>query len=440
MTKFIKLFSLLLLLSLSMCAQVKKHILQYTTPVKSAEFSDTCWDDLKPLAESIGEKRIVMLGEQFHGDGEAMKLKSRIVRFLHQQMGFKVLLFESDYFSLNHGYDAFKNGRISFDSLLYLSVFSIWTGCQQMDELFQYIKESTTTGNELIINGMDNRGISGYGFRYLQPAIESFLRSARIPFVKASEYPYFLSVLRQSATLIFGKNKAAIDSMVQLLPIVIDQVSERPVARDHLNSSFYLNVLNGLLINYQLSLHYFYGNEYKLHRKDHPLHDYQLAENLQWLVTKKFPADKIIVWAHNEHIEKGEMRPHQSSGYNSMGYLFTRKPGMLRQSYILGATCYEGSGKMVGHPEATKTTRPSRNSIEAWLHGTGNQYAFSDLSHLNRIDSSARFIMRTYFNTESNQEWTKYYDGILYNNFAHPCIEKARNKLNGQQLSGQDPE
>jgi erythromycin esterase len=425
MHKSLKICSMILFLSTSAGAQIRKYVLEHTTVVNSTEFSDTNYDDLKPLAESIGERRIVMLGELFHGDGESIKLKSRIVRFLHQQMGFNVLVFESDFFALNEGYDAFKNNKISFDSLLYLSVFPIWTQCQQLQELFGYIKKSTSSGNELVINGVDNRGVSGYGLRYQQQAIDSFLRSTQIPFVKAPDYHYFKSMLGKSYTLLYGKNKAALDSMIQLLPIVIGQLSEKYGTSDDLNTGFYLNVLNGLLINYKLSLHYNYSDDYRVHRKNHPLHDFQLAENLKWLATKKFPTDKIIVWAHNTHVEKGPVEQLTYRNYNSMGYLFTRSPQMLLQTYIIAITCYEGSGQLTTRDVEEKVTRPPKNSIESWLHTTGHRYAFTNLMNFRSNDNNASFSMKSYINTQSSQEWTKFYDGILYVNTAQPCTKKT---------------
>ena len=47
--------------------------------------------DLKPLKAAIGNSRIVVLGEQSHGDGATFLAKCRLVKFLHQRMGFDVL-------------------------------------------------------------------------------------------------------------------------------------------------------------------------------------------------------------------------------------------------------------------------------------------------------------------------------------------------------------
>lgn len=388
-------------------SQVKEYVLNNTTAIRSADFNDTAYDDLLPVANAIGDKRVVMLGELFHGDGEAFRLKSRLVRFLHERMGFRVIVFESDFFSLYHGWEAYKKKEISFDSLLYLSIFPVWTQCEQMHELFRYIDQ-----HQLRICGMDNRGLSGYGMRYLRRAVDSFLQQSNIPFVQHPDYGYFLSAVGKSYSILYGRNRPALDSMLTLLPIVINQIPE---------DGFYSHVLKGLLLNYQLSLHYQYSDEYKKKPKDHPLHDHQLAENLKWLVSDKFSDQKIIVWAHNAHVEKGAA----DRTYNSMGHLFTKDPRLAEQTYIIGLTCYEGSGALTIRDTKEAVTKPGRNSIESWMHQKGHPYSFIDLGSFNRQDKGESFYMKTYINTQKKLPWNRFYDGVIYVREAKPCEKRA---------------
>ncbi len=374
--------------------QVKEYIIKNTVPLINEDFSS--------IAKAIGNKRIVMLGELYHGDGEELKLKSRLVRYLHEQMGFKVLIFESDFFSLNHGWEAFKKKEISLDSLIYLSVFPIWTQCMQLNDLFQYI-----TSKDLKVSGFDNRGISGYGMRHLRKSIDMFLRAQQIPFTQHPSYNYFIKAIGSTTAVLNGNNREALDSLLKLMPIVIEQVSD----------PFYLHVLKGLLINYELALHHRYNKE----RKDHPLHDFQLAENLKWLVSDKYAHEKIIVWAHNSHVERGPLENVTHRGYNSMGFYFTQDSLLAAQTYIIGLTCYEGSGGLSINHVTEKVTKPQKKSIESWVHSKGYPFAFTDLTHLQETDA---FYMKTYINTASELPWKQFYDGILYVQEAKPCEKK----------------
>ena len=68
---------------------------EYAIPfaVGSTEPSD--FSDLQGLRAALGPHRVVLLGEHSHGDGAAFAVKSRLVAFLHQNLGFDVLALEA---------------------------------------------------------------------------------------------------------------------------------------------------------------------------------------------------------------------------------------------------------------------------------------------------------------------------------------------------------
>src|SRR5690348_12910399 len=65
--------------------------------LKSVEPTDEDFSDLMPLKSIIGDSvKLVMLGEQSHGDGTTFLAKTRMIKFLHEKMGFDILAFESN--------------------------------------------------------------------------------------------------------------------------------------------------------------------------------------------------------------------------------------------------------------------------------------------------------------------------------------------------------
>jgi erythromycin esterase-like protein len=67
--------------------------------------------DLEPLRETLKGVRVVLLGEQNHGDGTTFLAKTRLIRFLHEKMGFDMLAFESGLYDCAKAWDALARDR-----------------------------------------------------------------------------------------------------------------------------------------------------------------------------------------------------------------------------------------------------------------------------------------------------------------------------------------
>lgn len=52
-------------------------------------------EDLSFLKEAVQDKRIVVLGESTHGAKEMNQSKIRMIKYLHEEMGYDVLAFET---------------------------------------------------------------------------------------------------------------------------------------------------------------------------------------------------------------------------------------------------------------------------------------------------------------------------------------------------------
>src|SRR3569833_49275 len=81
--------------------------------VRSIDPADEDFSDLVPLIDKFGTARVVQLGEPGHGAGSSFSAKARLVKFLHERMGFEVLVWESGLYDvgLSAEQGIFRSGR-----------------------------------------------------------------------------------------------------------------------------------------------------------------------------------------------------------------------------------------------------------------------------------------------------------------------------------------
>src|SRR6476646_9124695 len=89
---------------------------QHAHPLRTLAIGDDDFSDLAPLGQAIGRRRIVLLGEQTHGDGATFEAKGRIVRYLHERLGFDLLVFESGFYDCHRTWIDARAGLALADS------------------------------------------------------------------------------------------------------------------------------------------------------------------------------------------------------------------------------------------------------------------------------------------------------------------------------------
>ncbi len=127
----------------------------HSVVIDSIEPEDTDFSDLMPLKEKIKNARVVVLGEMTHSDGATMKAKTRMVKFLHQEMGFDVLAWEAgfiDCWYLNNGLRANIPLREAKDNLMRGG----WDSSYYIQTLFEYCRNSWQKEFPLEMAGFDH--------------------------------------------------------------------------------------------------------------------------------------------------------------------------------------------------------------------------------------------------------------------------------------------
>ncbi len=146
---------MLLFAGLSQSQSAKVDWLQQNAvPVQTLDPRVRDLSDLTPLKDAIGNARIVQLGEQSHRDGATFLAKVRLIRFLHEQLGFNVLAWESGFFDCEE-MDSALRGNEPLGKAIQRGVFEMWGRSALVRPLFEYTRLSHKTRAPLRMTGVD---------------------------------------------------------------------------------------------------------------------------------------------------------------------------------------------------------------------------------------------------------------------------------------------
>ena len=148
---------------------------EHASPLRTLDASDTNYSDLAPIGKAIGNRRIVLLGEQTHGDGATFQAKARIIRYLHQKLGFDLLVFESGFYDCRRTWQDARAGIALADSAGGC-MFELWWNSAQVRPLLTYLDEQKSGERPLELAGMDFQP-SGSRAQFLIDDFERFARA-----------------------------------------------------------------------------------------------------------------------------------------------------------------------------------------------------------------------------------------------------------------------
>jgi hypothetical protein len=107
------------------------------------------YDFLQPV---LATKNIVLLGEAEHFDETAFALKTELIKYLHEKLGFDVLLFEAGRF----GFDYLNAENQKLDSVFFQNtLWDFWANSKSCRQLFEYVNICQSTENRIFAGGFD---------------------------------------------------------------------------------------------------------------------------------------------------------------------------------------------------------------------------------------------------------------------------------------------
>jgi len=377
----------------------------YVRVIESISPSDTEFHDLEFLREILKDKQIIMLGEQTHKDGATFLAKSRLIKFLHKELGFDVLIYETGFYDTENLWKSLKNNAYNNLTDFSKALYPFWYMNQETEEILEYIVERISTENEIQISGLDVQFSGQIGDQERDSLLTQYLYSR--PEINATKYPAFFSIKHEYSNY---ANKWVADqlSATKKDSILKDINSiNKLYASDSLKSSkdlLYSRFFKNIEVLYTYSWNYDIGEDIRFH-----IRDSAMAENFIWLKENKFKNNKVIVWAANLHTS------YDNYSYNPVPAKFTSMGEYIKKEY--GGQCYSIHFTSFYDPDRLNYSEKMYNnkSVEYLLHQINRPYLYLDF---NEIDSTSFLqnenIMNCNQRLSFNAQWSKITDGIFY--------------------------
>lgn len=349
-------------------------------------------DDLEPLRDILDGVRVVAVGEHSHFIDEFAALRGRILRFLVERCGFTVLAFEYG-FCEALPLDAWTRGTGADDGLSELLATAVPIGLQ---EPARYLRgHNRTAARQVRFAGIDIPAAGGSLLPALAPLADYLGRVD----------PETLPAIRHATTIAasFAGDSAAVaapawarlttgeqDNLTALLArLLIRFRSLKPLYLSRADRDAYDTALRCLEAachgdyTFRAMAALFTGDGLTA---DTSARDLFMAESLLWHLDRLAPTDRVVLMAHNAHIQKTPIAFDGRLTGLPMGQHLHEALG--DSYYALGLTSITGHTADMRRDESapfgftlhdTPLEPPAPGSIEAAFADAGLGLAIADL-------------------------------------------------------------
>ncbi|MDM1546922.1 erythromycin esterase family protein [Empedobacter falsenii] len=381
---------------------------QYKHPINSIEMSEKNTQDLEFLKTVLKDNRIVFLGESVHQDGQTFKAKARLIKYLHENLDYNVVLYEAGQYDMWVTNEEMEKGTLSIgkDSIAGLGMFNFWWENKETRSLNAYYLQSKKTKNPITLGGFDIQysgdlltEILNKGYLRRIKLLREFLANQNISLY---DYPFFnknidnLTIFRHKKYIEATYSKNEINQLLKELDSIKYRISKLPKTAE---TTIYARYLNDIKNDIQKNLKYKSGT-----MKSMQFRDSLMADNLIYQLDSLYPNQKVIVWSANVHAYK----KYHTNDFKLLGQYIKEK--YKNQSYAIGFTSYG-----VYNPLKQITNTPNKYAIENVFHQLNQPYFFLDFRQI-----SSQSILKTEYFSVLDQgmnvkaKWSDFVDGIFY--------------------------
>jgi erythromycin esterase len=373
--------------------------------INSIAPDDDDFADLAPLAVALADVRVVLLGEADHGSASDFLAKSRLVRFLHQRLGFDVLAMEAPMYDMKMSWDSLRAEAPPREAFS-LGALGHWAGSAQMQPLVTYIAAHAGSERPLELAGFDNQPQRA-SVQYFANELARFLadRGIDTPLRRAGSAER--EVLDALAEVRYRQRLASLPDSSTRRDFLraLDQAADRVGLLDDDEAKLWSQILRG---KGRHARRVFASAEGISLWEAARLRNEQMGENLIWLANERYPGRKIVAWAGSAHLMRLPDLPPAAGSGPSMGMKVWEEFG--EESFVIATASYQHeAGRIIPDQHALP-------EFEQLMASAGFDYGLVNLRSAAREGSwaGASFLARPISHRVDEAVWSDAVDALLF--------------------------
>lgn len=359
------------------------------------------FESLSGWRETLKGAEIIALGENTHGLGETFTSKTEIVKFLHQELGFDLVLFESGFGDAALAWE--KLDSLSTQEFTNAFSSNFYYKSEEIERLLSYVKSQN---GKLKIQGIDCQPQQDYLIKRMTEIAQPFDSSLAMSVVtEMKRFNKLYQFENNKDTLAFNKQR---DRFIFFLnnyntflnknttELLTSGATKNEISALKKSNECFINTYSEIEIGDMMSWPASYN-----------LRDKSMFEIIKWYKVNN-PKSKLIIWAQNSHIENNA-KPNNN--VNWMGHYLKNTYG--DKYYSIGTVVY--SGKNLNFNGTFDFEHNDKNYLAYYLNQFQKEKFILDLRKYAKADFTNQLLL----GMESNGNTVAFkakerFDGLLF--------------------------
>lgn len=353
---------------------------------------------LNSAIQAMCHKSIVAIGENSHGDGHGLMIKTKLVEELVENCGFNTVLFESSTYEFIPIARKARGGETISQELIENAVGGMWKFEKEMQPLLQFITEKVNIG-QLEIGGLDYQ-VGGLE----QPFSNDIL---------AIELTEGLPADRRALCRALFKNWIYNTELPK-------QIKSEEIAQSgRINCIAQMEDTLKSMPNADLQIKEertnLFENFASLMKADNASQQVRLVtrarmmiENSLTYINKQGNNIKVIIWCHNGHAAKSTELFAEYNGANNLGSALKSRFGETFYSFAI--TAQKGMYRWSKGVEKPLPSAPKNALEKLAIKGESNESYFLGADTLRQLGSRPAAM---FYHNYQLADWYHLFDGIL---------------------------